>query len=150
MEQARLLTSGYQAQPLEEAAEILTASNKVNASAMSVEYKAGQAVVLQPGFEVRAGSVFTAHTGVVSGTIDGKQLMLVVYPNPLESVTTISYILTRAGGTSLHIWNAEVQLLSKLVDNQYQEAGQYQVEWKGEHFPAGASLYKLEHPLATM
>ncbi|CAN5139956.1 hypothetical protein BH09BAC4_BH09BAC4_06320 [soil metagenome] len=146
-DQARLLTSGYKPQSVEEAATTLTATNKVGASS-SVEYKAGQAVILQPGFEARAGAVFTAHIGEVSvlasANSDGKGLTVTAYPNPFEAVTTISYVLARPGQTSLHVRDTEGRLLTQLVDNQYQEAGPHQLEWKGGHLPAGTYVYTLE------
>lgn len=144
IETTRLLTPTYQAQPLEQALATLTATNTVDPPT-AVEYKAGQAIVLQAGFEAKAGSVFTAHTGPVSAlALREGMLSLLAYPNPFVEVTTISYVLPQAGRTSVQIRDLEGKLLSQLVDGQYQEAGRHSVAWRGTGVPAGTYVCIIE------
>jgi len=139
-EPTRLLASAYRPERLEEAVTTLRAANVV-AQTAEVEYKAGQSVVLEPGFETKAGAVFTAHTGEVSlvATVNAefKSLSVSVYPNPVDEVTIISYILPKSSRVSLAITSADGKLLSQLVSDVYQEAGAHQVEWKGSQLAAG-------------
>lgn len=144
IEATRLLTSDYQAQSLEQALTTLTATNTVDAP-MAVEYKAGQSVVLRAGFEAKVGSVFTAQTGPVSALALGEgMLSLLAYPNPFVEVTTISYVLPRAGRTSVQIRDPEGKLVSQLVDGQYQEAGRHSVEWSGAGVAVGTYVCIIE------
>lgn len=147
IEPSRWLTSGYQPQSVEQALATLTATNRVEARTV-VTYKAGQSVVLEPGFEAKAGSVFTAHTGIVSlpALDEGKlnSLTLLTYPNPFAEVTTITYVLTKPSRTSLHIRDAEGRLIRQLVDDHYQEAGRHSVEWRGGEVPAGTYVCVLD------
>jgi hypothetical protein len=145
IDQTRLLAGNYQPQPLEQALTTLTAINSIAAS-QQVEYKAGESVVLKPGFEAKAGSIFTAHTGTVSlNTVEELNgLTIRVYPNPFEQITTITYVLTKPALTRLHICDGEGRLVSQLVDNLYQEKGRYSVEWKGGGVSGGSYLCILD------
>jgi trimeric autotransporter adhesin len=48
--------------PMRKAVQTITATNQVQSTG-SVTYQAGQAVTLLPGFQAKAGSVFTAQIG---------------------------------------------------------------------------------------
>lgn len=56
------LISDFSANSLQIAANILTATNKVNSPA-NVKYKAGNSLTFEPGFEAKDGSVFQAEIG---------------------------------------------------------------------------------------
>lgn len=148
VEPNRRLTSGYRAQPLEQATVTITAANRIDPGA-SVEYKATQAVMLQPGFCLKAGSVFIARTGIVSllAPTEGElnSLMVRAYPNPFDDVTVISYVLTRSGRTTLQIRDTEGKLISRLIDGRQEDAGRHSVEWKGAGVPTGTYVCILEN-----
>lgn len=146
IEQRRWLAGDYQPQPVEQAIVTLTAGNTIGATVRTA-YKAGQSVVLNSGFEAKAGSVFLAHTGVVSGLTslgaDFVSLTISAYPNPFDQVTTITYVLTKPGRASLQITDADGKLIRQLVEDRYQEAGRYAVEWKGDAVSAGVYICTL-------
>ena len=146
-EPSRWLAGDYQPQAVEQAVATLTAGNTIGAGVRTT-YKAGQSVVLNAGFEAKAGSVFLAHTGLVSGLSTGEpdfvSLTISAYPNPFDQVTTITYVLTKPGRTSLQISNADGKLIRQLVEDRYQEAGRYSVEWKGDEIPAGLYVCTLQ------
>lgn len=143
--QSRLIETAFQAGSthVEQAVGTLSATNKV-AETAQVEYKAGQSVVLLPGFEAKAGAVFVAHVGEVSiiATVEGQvePMTITAYPNPFEDVTTLSYTLTKAARVSLFISDAKGAILSRLVDNTAQEAGRHEVEWRGGMLAAGTYI----------
>lgn len=147
IEQRRWLAGDYQPQPVEQAIVALTAGNTIGAG-IRTTYKAGQSVVLNAGFEAKAGSVFLAHTAVVSGLTTAElgivSLTLSAYPNPFDQVTTITYVLTKSGRTSLHINDADGKLIRQLVEDRYQEAGHYTVEWKETELSAGLYVCTLQ------
>lgn len=53
------------------------------------------------------------------------------YPNPFNPTTQISYNLPKASAVSLTIFNTLGQEIVKLVNNQEQAAGKYNVTWNG-------------------
>ena len=146
IEQSRWLAGDYQPQPVEQAVSTLTAGNTIGAGVRTT-YKAGQSVVLNTGFEAKGGSVFLAHTGVVSGLAttgpDFVSLTIRAYPNPFDQVTTITYVLTKPGRTSLQISDADGKLIRQLVEDRYQEPGRYSVEWKENEISAGLYICTL-------
>ena len=145
-ETVRSLGATYYAKPLEQAYVALVASNVVSAS-QQVEYRAGKSVLLRPGFEARAGAVFTAHTGAAKFAFkegDGALLSVIGYPNPFIDRTNISYKLADNGYTSLFITTTEGKEIGRLVDNKFQAAGQYDVEWRATDLPSGSYLCVLE------
>jgi len=146
-EPIRSLSATYYPQSLERAAVSLVANNIVSAS-QEVEYRAGKSVVLTPGFEAKAGAVFTAHTGAVKRVSlggDGAFLALKGYPNPFVERATISYKLADDGLTSLFITSSDGKVVGRLVDNKFQSAGQYDVEWQADQLPSGSYLCVLEN-----
>ena len=145
-EPIRSLSATYYAQSLERAAVSLMANNIVSAS-QQVEYRAGKSVLLTPGFEAKAGAVFTAHTGVVKHVSlegEGALLSLRGYPNPFVERANISYKLANDGITSLFITSSDGKIVGRLIDNKFQSAGQYDVEWQAGQLPSGSYLCILE------
>lgn len=69
------------------------------------------------------------------------------YPNPFNPATTLHYDLAGAGQVRLIVYNVMGQQIRVLVD-QPQEAGRYQVEWdatdaSGQRVAPGLYLYRL-------
>jgi hypothetical protein len=65
------------------------------------------------------------------------------YPNPFNAVTTITYDLPKACDVTLTIYVLTGQEVGTLVSG-YQEAGHYEVTWKGKGQASGIYLYRLE------
>jgi len=69
------------------------------------------------------------------------------YPNPFNPHTTICYELTKSSHVSLEIYNANGQLIKKLV-NKYQHAGRKRAIWYGsneneEAVASGVYFYRI-------
>ncbi len=70
------------------------------------------------------------------------------YPNPFNPSTTIRYSLKTAEYVTLSIYNTAGQLVVRLIDNQSQPTGTYQVTWDGtdefgNQLASGVYLYRL-------
>ena len=142
----RLLAATYYSQTLEQAEVSLVASNVISAS-QQIEYRAGKSVLLTPGFEAKAGSVFAAHTDYIGTNIGegiSEHLLIKTYPNPFTEKATIVYQLANTAFTNLFISNADGKVVGKLVDNQLQQAGRYEVEWRPDQLPTGSYICTLE------
>jgi len=66
------------------------------------------------------------------------------YPNPFNPVTTIKYGLPKFGKTSLIVYDILGRVVTKLVDNEFKDAGTYEVQWDASNFSSGIYLYTLE------
>ena len=65
------------------------------------------------------------------------------YPNPFNSSTTIFYTLVRSGIVKRYIYNLTGQLIRTFV-NDYQDSGEYSVDFAAQGIPAGIYFYQLE------
>ncbi len=64
------------------------------------------------------------------------------YPNPFNSVTTISYTLTKPGNVSLSIYDVKGRLVETLVEgNRIQDS--YQETWDASNIASGIYFYRL-------
>ncbi len=70
------------------------------------------------------------------------------YPNPFNPRTTISYSLPEASQVTLDIYNILGQKVATLVD-EYQEAGEHQVNWNSTGQSSGIYFYRLKAGEAT-
>jgi hypothetical protein len=66
------------------------------------------------------------------------------YPNPFNPVTTIKYGLPKFGKTNLIIYDILGRVAAKLVDNEFKDAGTYEVQWNASNFSSGIYFYTLE------
>lgn len=64
------------------------------------------------------------------------------YPNPFNPTTKISYSIPRAGLVTLRIYNILGQEVQTLV-NQYQNPGDYKINFNASSLPSGIYLYRL-------
>ena len=143
---SRSLAATYYSQALEQAEQSLVARNVVFID-QKVEYRAGKSVLLTPGFEAKAGSVFAAHTdyvGVNMGEGSSDHLLLTTYPNPFVERTTITYQLASTAVTSVFVSNSDGKIVGRLVNNEIQQAGRHEVEWRAGQLPAGSYICTLE------
>lgn len=129
-------------QYLEQAVETIDAVNIVGASA-TVDYEAGRSVTLLPGFEAKAGGVFTASIKPVNFTNESA-LQLTAFPNPFEHTTTIDYYLPAEGKVNLWVMDAQGKVVGKLVQDENQAAGKHRVEWKPQAIGAGVYIPIVE------
>lgn len=76
-----------------------------------------------------------------------KRINLHAYPNPMTSITTISFQLCQPVHVELSIYDIQGRLIKKLYHGQ-QEAGSHALQWDGKDakqnkVPAGVYLYRL-------
>ena len=65
------------------------------------------------------------------------------YPNPFNSMTSLSYGLPLASDVSVQVYDARGQFITTLVDNKL-TAGRYTVMWNGLDAPAGVYLVQMK------
>ncbi len=65
------------------------------------------------------------------------------YPNPFNSMTIIKYYIDNPAHVSLKIFNAVGKEIITLVD-EFQTAGDHQIQWTPEGFPGGIYLGRLQ------
>ena len=129
-------------QYLEQAVETIEAVNTVGGSA-TVEYRAGRSVTLQPGFEAKAGSTFTATIKPVDATGE-RPLQLAAFPNPFEQTTTIEYYLPAEGSVNLWVTDAQGKVVGQLVTGENQPAGRHRIDWKAGAAASGVYIPVVE------
>lgn len=131
-------------QYLEQAVATIEAVNTVNALT-TVEYRAGRSITLSPGFEARAGSTFSANIRPVGiGKEGDMRLQLTAFPNPFEHSTTIDYYLPADGKVNLWVMDTQGKIVSQLVQDENQSAGQHKVEWKPQSVASGIYIPIVE------
>lgn len=132
------LTYASNQKDAQKAIETIEAISRVPATA-TVSYQAGRSVVLKPGFVAEAGSTFMASIE----SVDQSGLRLVVFPNPVERSTNISFDLPEAGTINLLVVDANGKIVGQLLENSRLEAGHHQVEWQAEQMSAGVYMTTL-------
>jgi hypothetical protein len=119
----------------DEATEYIDATNVIGGAA-NVQYKAGQAVTLSPGFSASLGTIFSAQ--VELGTHYGdNNLRVTAFPNPFVQATTIEYYLPKDGKVSLWVVDEQGKQVRQLIVEQDLPAGTHSYEWKAESTTSG-------------
>ena len=65
------------------------------------------------------------------------------YPNPFNPVTNINYSIPEAGLVNLKVYDVLGKEVAALV-NEYQNPGQYSVEFNGSDFASGTYFYRIQ------
>lgn len=127
------------------AVEQITATNVVHRAA-AVTYTAGKAILLQPGFEARAGSVFVATIAPVSikPAEAGSDLTVSAWPNPFQDQTTIEYRLPENSTVKHTLTDARGVVLRQNAPTDVQPAGVYKVGVEGANLPVGVYIYQVQ------
>jgi len=89
-------------------------------------------------------AVRAAEEGVTSrDVIIPDEFMFMVYPNPFNSTTTITYGLDKPAPTRIAIYDLSGREIVTLVNDKI-EAGHYNVVWDASNNPAGVYLLRME------
>ena len=66
------------------------------------------------------------------------------YPNPFNPSTNIEFTLSKAGHTTLQVFNIQGKLVATLVDNNL-SAGLHTVHFAADDLSAGIYYYSIKH-----
>jgi hypothetical protein len=89
--------------------------------------------------------LFTCPTGgITTVEVPVTYILEQNYPNPFNPVTTIKYGLPKFGKTSLIIYDILGRVVTVLVDNEFKDAGTYEVTFDASNFASGVYFYTLE------
>ena len=101
----------------------------------------GQAALVQTKLQARGISL-------PSSKVSARELSAVVAPNPFNSSTTLRFQVPESGTVSLVIYNVAGQVVKKVLEKQYLEAGHHSFLWDGRDaggrpVASGVYLYRL-------
>jgi hypothetical protein len=125
--------------------ESISARNVVKRSA-SASYTAGKAIMLTPGFEARAGSVFQATIGKVEAKAVEPigELLVSATPNPFDELTTIEYSLPEAGKVKHTLTDERGAILRQNDSDGVEAAGKHRIGVTGTNLSTGIYLYQIQ------
>ena len=66
------------------------------------------------------------------------------YPNPFNPSTQIKFALPLNTFVSVKVYNVAGELVATLVNNEYRNAGYYDVNFDGTNLASGIYFYKIE------
>ncbi|NID09787.1 3-coathanger stack domain-containing protein [Fibrivirga algicola] len=127
------------------AVDQIMATNTVERAA-SATYTAGKAIILQPGFEARAGSVFVATVAPVAArSVEaGADLTVSAWPNPFQDQTTVEYKLPENSKVKHTLTDSRGAILRQNAPIDVQSAGVYKISVEGTNLPTGVYLYQVQ------
>ncbi|MEL6986410.1 MAG: peptidoglycan DD-metalloendopeptidase family protein [Bacteroidota bacterium] len=124
-----------------------------------VTLKAGNYILLKPGFHAKDNCSFLAQIEDCNtilpvqvnndnhSTDDVHQSDVVSirnFPNPFNQSTTIEYKIPSDTNVRIRVFNASMQEVQILVDNELQSAGKHTVEFKGDKHLPGMYFYSIQ------
>ncbi|MBO0938935.1 T9SS type A sorting domain-containing protein [Fibrella sp. HMF5335] len=127
------------------AVQHISATNVVEQQATAT-YTAGKSIMLNPGFEARAGSVFKATIAPVSARSaePGSGLLVSASPNPFQDLTTVEYTLPTATTVKHTLTDARGGIIRHSESDGVQAAGTYKLGVEGGNLPTGVYLYQVK------
>ena len=141
------------------AANTITASNIIESSA-NVQYQAGKAITLQPGFHVKNGADFLASiiectTSVAPSpaptvlnrspyATDQETLSVEIMPHPIRQQGVIKYTLPTQQMLSMNLYNLNGQLVKQVLPPQEIPSGIHQLQWESDQLPAGTYFLQIQ------
>ncbi|MFK7979338.1 MAG: 3-coathanger stack domain-containing protein [Saprospiraceae bacterium] len=123
------------------------------AAGLTVNYLAGQQIILKPGFYAPASSTFSAliddcSTGLfveaASNRNDGNNKITLknqlkevhIFPNPFKKTVTINYTLTEGTPLEISIYDFTGRQIATIINTDYQAAGHFMVQWRRPNISA--------------
>ena len=141
-------------------------SDAVVPTTRKVIYKAQSSITLKAGFHATAGTEFLATIANCQApalvplvaesrsALSEKELetntTLSAIPNLIQTHTQIHYSIPKSSTVSLYILNLDGQQFTQLINKQYSEKGDYQLEWQTASLAAGMYLLQLKTEAATI
>lgn len=139
------------------------ANGAVNVDAEEIIFKAGEGIVLKSDFVVKSGTNFVAKIGATAtpncwqyefagghgdtrndfGERDQLQENAVainslkVYPNPIENLTTLDFVIAESGNVLIQLINGQGQVIRTLLESNEMTLGQHQLELSLQDLPKG-------------
>lgn len=119
----------------------------------TVVFKSGNTIHLNDNFEVQLGATFLAtpepcNEVFVENTVEDRKdnatsntsQNLQIIPNPFSKQTTLNYQLPEPTSVSIDIYNLKGQKITQLIQSEYQERGEYQLEFDASDYTEGIYL----------
>lgn len=144
---------------------ITTNGSVVVPTGATVDYLAGQQIILKPGFRANAGSTFTARiedcqlvsSSVAPIAVEEEKLEIApklalpkpgsvdlkVFPNPFNDRFTLTFDLAQEAEAEIRLISIDGKVRQQLLAPQFQVAGTHQMEWNGPNLPAGIYIIQL-------
>jgi hypothetical protein len=65
------------------------------------------------------------------------------FPNPFNPVTTIKYDLPKNSNVTIIIYDLIGREVSRLVNNEFKNAGRYEINWNANNYASGIYFYRI-------
>jgi hypothetical protein len=66
------------------------------------------------------------------------------FPNPFNPVTTIKYDLPKNSNVTIIVYDLIGREVSRLVNNEFKNAGRYEINWNANNFASGVYIYRIQ------
>ncbi|RPI17900.1 MAG: T9SS C-terminal target domain-containing protein [Ignavibacteriae bacterium] len=66
------------------------------------------------------------------------------YPNPFNPKTTIKYDIQKNSNVTLVVYDLLGRELTRLVNNEFKNAGRYEINWNATNYASGVYIYKIK------
>lgn len=148
-----------------EASNDITSTHSLTSSS-TVDYQAGNLIIMKPGFIAQTGSDFRAHIDACQ-SFDGEspeetalsddfpetyaqrtpdelpsEVDLRCMPNPFSTETMVEYRLTENGNVDFHLFDLNGRLLHTINQGE-QSPGVYQINYKPDNLPSGVYYLRM-------